>query len=56
MTSRQLTTQPKQQIAAKASVCVVLAMHSWTPGSNISNLFERGYDPRKRVLDEGYGG
>lgn len=51
MTSRQ-TLQYKQQIATGLLGCVAVAMHSWTPTANISNLFERGYDPRKRVLEE----
>ena len=51
MTSRHSTIQHKQLVAAGLQSCVVLAMQPWTPGSNISNLFERGYDPRGRVLE-----
>ena len=52
MFSRQSTIQHKQLATSGLGCIVTVPMHSWTPSSNISNLFERGYDAGGRVLDE----
>jgi len=55
MFSRQ-SIQHTQTAAVQAAAVLMCGQAkptlSWLSPSNISNLFERGYDPEKRVLEE----